>query len=310
MKKAILILLPLLLLLPDIVFGHDIVAVMDAERTHYQQALRGFQEICNCAPTPVGGVKAIQPFTLRRIVIGNMRKDEVTAQIRACRPDLILAVGNQGLRAAMTIADVPIIYMLVAHPDRIIGRRGNITGVELRLPADLQLKAMRAHLPDLKRLGVIYDPNRTGAFIANAKIAAPAHGITLLADPINDRSKIPEFLDAMHRADLDGFWMIPDLTVLSPATMQDIFLFSLENKIPLITFADKYLQQGAAVSITFDMQAIGIQAGKISQKIAAGTPISTIAPQTSNQAAVHANDLIIKKMGVTYKRTVQPGGAQ
>ena len=310
MKKAILILLPLLLLLPDIVFGYDIVAVMDAERPHYQQALLGFQEVCDCSPTPMGGVKSIQHFTLSRIIIGDKNDAEVTANIRSCRPDLILAVGNRGLRAATAVPGIPILYMLVTHPNRIVGQRSNITGVELRLPADLQLQTIHSHLPDLKRLGVIYDPRRTGALISEAKIAAPAHGISLLASPIHDRSKIPQLLGAMQRANLDGFWMVPDLTVLSPATLQDIFLFSLENKIPLITFADKFLHLGAAVSITFNMRAVGIQAGEIAQEIAAGTPISAISPRAANQTTVKENDLIIKKLGVTYKRTGQQGGAR
>lgn len=102
--------------------------------------------------------------------------------------------------------------------------------------------------------------------------------------------------------------MIPDLTVLSPTTLQDLILFSLENKIPLITFADKYLRLGAAVSITFNMQAIGGQAGEIYHAIAAGTPASEIAATTAHQVIVHANHLIIKKMGVTYRHLDQKEG--
>ena len=310
MKKAFLIFLPLLLLLPNIVCGHDIVAVMDAERSHYQQALLGFQKICECSPAPTGGVKSVHPLTLRTVIIGNKGKDEIADAIRSLRPDIILAVGNRGLRAAATITGVPVVYMLVTSPDRIIGKRDNITGIELRLPANLQIKAMHTHLPDLKRLGVLYDPRRTGALIDKARIAAPDYDITLLPQSINNRSKIPELLNSMLANRIDGFWMIPDLTVLSPATLQNLLLFSLEKKIPLITFSDKYLHQGAAVSITFDMHAIGAQAGRITQAIINGAPISTIAGMPADQVIVHANHQIIKKMGVNYLHDEQQGGAE
>ena len=309
MKKSFLIIFPLLLLLPDIVFGYELVVVMDADRPSYQQAVGGFTKACSCPPTPVRGVKSIHTITPHQVLIGNKNTKESTAHIRTFQPDLILAIGNRSLKAAVQIHNVPIIYLLVANPARIIGKRNNITGIKLMLPADLQMKTMQKHLPNMNRLGVIYDQQRTGELIAEAKKRAPNNSISLVAMPLDRRSKLPETLKALRKADLDALWMIPDLTVLNPATMNDLLLFSLENKIPLITFADKYLKQGAAVSITFDMWGIGIQAGKIAHSVLSGTPIATIPPQTAKQAAVKVNDRIIEKMGIKIKKSAKKGGA-
>lgn len=292
------------------VFGHDIVAVMDAERPHYEQAMGGFLQVCSCSSKPAGGVKSVNPLTMHRLIIGGMNVDQITTSIQAHRPDLIIAMGNRSLRAAAKIHNVPILYLMVNNPAHIIAGHNNITGINFKLTASVQLESIHTHLQDLKRLGVIYDPRRTGKLIDKAQIAAPNYAMELLAHPIASRNEMPQLLHVMQKENLDGFWMIPDLTVLSPATIQEILLFSLENKIPLITFADKYLQQGAAVAITVNLPAMGVQAGKMALSILAGKPIATIPPEPAKQSLVNGNDLIIKKMGVNFKTTTPAGGTQ
>jgi len=310
MKRTLFIFLSLLLLLPEIGFGKEIVVVMDAEHPHYQKALQGFIKACGCPPAPVQGVKSIRTVTPHKVIIGNKSTEEATAHVRDFRPDVILAIGNKGLQTAVQIQDVPIIYLLVANPTRIIGKRKNITGIELNLPANIQLKAMREHLPNMKRLGVIYDQQRTGEFVSKAEHVAPDHAINLVEMPLTQRSGFPKLLKSLKKADIDAYWMIPDLSVLNPTNLHDLLLFSLENKIPIITFTDKYLQHGAAMSITFDTWAIGIQAGKIAHSIMTGTPVTDLPPQSANKTTVKVNEKIIKKLGVPFKVAAEKGGSQ
>ncbi|MDH4320667.1 MAG: hypothetical protein OEV73_04130 [Desulfobulbaceae bacterium] len=307
MKKALLAILPLFLLLPNAVFGDDLLVVMDAERPHYQQVLQGFMSVCACGTAPPGGVKSIQPVTLHRLILDDKNEEAITASIRNVRPDLILAIGNRSLQAAMRVPEVPIVYLLVANPQRLVGKRENITGIELRLPADRQFEAIRKHLPTVKRLGVIYDPARTGNLVAEANIAAPRHLLSLVASPVNGRSDIAKQLTTLRTARIEGIWMLPDITVLEPTILQDLLLFSLENKIPLISFADRYLQAGAAVSITFDMTSIGAEAGKMANAILGGTPIAAIPPRPAQRATVKHNPLIVKKLGVIFIENGQTG---
>ena len=311
MKKALLAILPLFLLLPDAAFGQEILAVMDTERPHYQQMLQGFMSVCACCTiAPAVGVKSIQQVTLRQLVIADKSPEAISAEIRNTRPDLILAIGNRSLQATMQVTEVPIVYLLVANPQRLVGKRGNITGIELRLPADQQFEAIRRHLPNVKRLGVIYDPARTGDLVAEATIAAPKHLLKLIASPINNRGDIPKLLSGLRTARVDAIWMLPDITLLEPTTLQDLVLFSLENKMPLITFADKYLQAGAAVSITLDMTTIGAEAGKMANAIIGGTPVAAVPPQPAPRAIVKHNPLIVKKLGVTFIDNGQMGAVK
>jgi len=309
MKKTLIIILLLLLFLPGFVFGQEIVVVMDAERPPYLQALKGFTKACYCLPTSTSGVKSIHTFTSHQVILGNRSTKETIANIRSFQPDLILAMGYQGLEVAVQVPDVPIIYLLVANPNRIVGQRDNITGIELRLPATLQLQTMHKHLPDMKRLGVIYNQKRTGKLIAEAQKAAQDNAISLVALPLRKQDKFSELLKVIQKEKIDAFWMIPDITILSPTTLHDLLLFSLEKKIPLITFANRFLQQGAAISITFDMQAIGVQAGEIALSVLDGTPIADIPPQAAKKATVKGNKKIIKKLGINFNKPKQTEGA-
>ncbi|MFZ2948374.1 MAG: ABC transporter substrate binding protein, partial [Desulfuromonadaceae bacterium] len=65
----------------------------------------------------------------------------------------------------------------------------------------------------------------------------------------------------------DLFWMLPDITVITPETAEAILLFSLENNIPILTFSEKYLERGAMLSIGIDPFDIGRQAGEMAQTL-------------------------------------------
>jgi putative ABC transport system substrate-binding protein len=49
-------------------------------------------------------------------------------------------------------------------------------------------------VPTLKTLGVMYDPEKTGALIKEAQVAAESSGLTLVASPATSRKAVPAAL--------------------------------------------------------------------------------------------------------------------
>ncbi|MDH5298572.1 MAG: hypothetical protein OEV91_06095 [Desulfobulbaceae bacterium] len=305
MKKALLLILPLFLLLAAPARAHEIVAVLDSDRPHYQQVLQGFSSALLAGPSPARGVKAITPSTLTTVTVNN--PEQAATAIRARRPDLILALGSDALKAATLVDDIPVIYLLT--PDAMItaANRARITGIDLRIPPQLQIEALRRHLPAVKRLGVVYDPGRSAQLIAQAKSAVANTSLQLVAaTAATTREALQQIIALADR--IDAYWMIPDLTVLTPATLEALFLQSLQRRIPVVTFADKYLESGAAVSITFDLDGMGRQAGEMASGILAGTPVGKMSPRPVDRVTVKFNDRIIARMGLTVSRPTTRGG--
>jgi putative ABC transport system substrate-binding protein len=92
--------------------------------------------------------------------------------------------------------------------------------------------------------------------------------------------------------------MIPDLTVITPETVEFLLLFSLENQIPLLAFSDKYVELGALLSIGIDPFDIGRQAGEMAKKILSGGDVRNVQQVDARKAIISVNLKIARKLGM------------
>ncbi len=75
-------------------------------------------------------------------------------------------------------------------------------------------------------------------------------------------------------------------------------MFSIENKIPILTFSDKYLKLGALISISADLCDMGLQAGEMAQRILNGTPVQSIPRAEARNPLISVNPKVAAKLGI------------
>ena len=92
--------------------------------------------------------------------------------------------------------------------------------------------------------------------------------------------------------------MLPDLTVITPETIEFVLLFSLENKIPILAFSEKYVELGALMSVGIDAFDIGIQAGEMAEKILSGRDIMNARHVDARKAVISINLKVAKTLGI------------
>ena len=66
---------------------------------------------------------------------------------------------------------------------------------------------------------------------------------------------------------VDALWLLPDRTVMTPQSFEYMLLTSYRKHIPLIAISEKYVQQGALMTLKIDYQKMGRQAGRIAEQI-------------------------------------------
>ena len=182
----------------------------------------------------------------------------------------------------------------------------NITGVSLYINPERQLSVLNKTLPSVKRAGSLYDPAITGDFVGKARFASKAAGIELITREIRSSKDVPEILKKM-KGEIDAFWMLPDLTVVTPETIEFLLLFSIENRIPVITFSDKYLEMGALLSISIDAVDIGKQAWEITEMVLSGEDVRKIPRVDARKAEVTLNQRAAKKLGIIIDKEIIKG---
>jgi len=296
-KKLFLAIGVLLCLVPPAAAGQKIAVLLSSRLRPYEDARQGFEQFWNTVP-PQGGMKSIQAVTIDNFVLSEEPDvKELRRRIAARQPALLLAVGSNSLAFLKKFHDIPIIYLMVPYPQAIIAGQANVTGVNLEISPTRQLAGFLDVLPGLKRLGLVYDPNHTGGLVAEARVAARARGLILLAREAHSTPAVNTALEEMAGR-IDAFWMLPDLTVTTPQTVELILLFSLENQVPVFTFSKKYLKLGAMVSISFDAWEMGGQAGKMARRILSGVDMRQVPPEKVETVKTEVNDNIAKKLNI------------
>jgi putative ABC transport system substrate-binding protein len=192
---------------------------------------------------------------------------------------------------------------MVLNPRSILSGEKNISGVSMNLPPEKQLSELLRVLPAAHNIGLLYDPGQTGIFVQALRAAAGRLNVNLTATAVHRSGEVPGLLNTM-RGKAGVFWMLPDITVVTPETTKSILLFSLENNTPILTFSEKYLELGAMLSIGIDPYDVGSQAGEIAQNIFSGSNVKEDQHVDARKALLSVNPEIARKLGIAIDQRV------
>ncbi len=290
MIKKLLILIAALFLPPNFVEAEQTVtAVQSFNVRPYEQALKGFESVSRAK--------------IHSIILSENRGVDIVSRIRQVRPDMVLAVGIGALSSVSKLQHLPIVYLMIPNPRPNTSSSQNITGVSMNVAPDTQLNIFQKALPDVNAIGVLYDPVKTGLFLDQAMRISTGKNIRLIAEKIDHPRNVSAAINRM-KGRIDAVWMLPDVTVITPETIEIMLLFSFENHIPVLTFSEKYVELGALMSIGIDAFDMGRQAGEMANQILKGSDVSTIQNAYARKAVISINLKIAEKLSIRLNKDV------
>jgi putative ABC transport system substrate-binding protein len=204
------------------------------------------------------------------------------------------------------IEDVPVIYAMVMPSEAALSLRPNISGVSMDISPETYIYTMKELFPRAKKIGLLYDPQHTAAFVAEAEKAARAAGLDLVDKQVRDPREIPGLLDKM-RGTIDVLWMVPDATIAAAEAVDYLLHFSFQNSVPIFSFSKKYVEMGAVAALDVDPYDMGAQAGEIVNRLSAGKTGAirawarashlTVNPKVAAKMGLKIRDEITKRAG-------------
>jgi putative tryptophan/tyrosine transport system substrate-binding protein len=269
-----------------------VVSVQSVDVPPYNEALKGFSDVCRAEN--------------KRIILSESKDGDMAQKVKEMGPDLILAIGLDALRAVKDLSHLPILYTMVLNPESVRKDAPNITGVSMNIPQEKQLDIILKALPGATRIGLLYDPEQTGYFVARNQKAAAAAGVQILARVVKTAREVPTALTQMDVMP-EVLWLLPDLTVITPETVEFLFNFSLAHKIPVISFSEQYLALGAFMSISLDVFELGRQTGEMANKVLDGIPVKRISPAEAKKTVVTINRTVAEKLGIPINNAARNG---
>lgn len=188
-------------------------------------------------------------------------------KVAASKPALVFAIGPAAaVGARREFSDVPVIFAMVPYYEKYELDGQNTTGIALTSDLSLELTALRAVLPKVKRVGVLEDPRYSKAFVDAAGQAAQARGLTLVPLEIDSPQKVDKVL-ASAKGKLDALVIISDKTVGNAAVVERLLAWSQEEKVPAVGLAAAQVKQGALFALAPAPLAIGQQAGRLANRV-------------------------------------------
>ena len=263
----------------------EIAIIKSKNIASYNEAITGFTVSCSAKITEYD-------------MEGNRdRGIQITKKILNDKPDLVFVVGAEAALAAKDqIKNIPIIYAMVLDPvgKGIVGE--NIAGISLDIPVRSQLNTLKSIAPKSSKIGVIYNPRKTGPLVEEAKVAAKEMGLTIIDSKIDTPEDVTRALRAFAEG-IDAFWMVPDPTLGSETAFKAILEYSMDKKIPFLAFSKAFVEHGALVSLSANYANIGQQACTFATKIQGGTKPSKIGMSPPKGLELTFNLNTAKKIG-------------
>ncbi len=262
----------LALIWPSALFATEVVILKSSDIAAYNQAINGFKATLPAHMT-------LTEYDLQ----GDLEKGRKFARkIRASDPALVLAVGLKAAKSAqLEIVDIPVVYSMVLDPTKYGLTTPNMTGVLLEIPLERQLSAIHSALPEVRRIGALYDPAKTATTITEAQRLTKRDSIELIANPVSHEREVPAALRTILGS-IGALWLVPDSTVLTDESLRFILNAALEQHVPVIGFSREFARSGALLCLSVNYSDIGRQAGQLARKILDGRltmPVKPVSPE-------------------------------
>ena len=294
------LLLGLLLVLASVVQATPAAAarvavLMSASVEEYDEAVRGFK---SAAPNQALTLYDMDGDLER----GRKLLDEIDSRLK---PDLVVAVGIWALRAVVNRPpSAPVVFAMVLNPPSVISPDArNITGASLNVPVEQQMWLFKQL--GVKRIGVIYNPAKTGYLVRRAQAVARDDGIEFVTREVNAPRDAIGAIDSIQDG-VDGLWLVPDETVLSQTVVDHMLLLSYRRKLPLLGVSARHAQMGALFAMSFASgEDIGRQAGELAQAILRGRAVADVPYTSARMVYLTVNLKTAQQLGLEIPKAIR-----
>ena len=272
--------------------GVEIAILKSSDLKAYSEAIEGFK-------TTVPGGTTYTEYDLR----GDLeRGKQLARKIRASDSALVVAVGlKAALAAKLEIMDIPVLYIMILDPLKHRLNAENMTGVLLEIPTDRQLKIMRTFLPTLRRISMMYDPDKTAPKLKEAVSRASTYEFQLRGFPVEDEKEIPQQLRALL-SESEALWLVPDSTVLTDESIRFILESALAKHVPVVGFSSEFTRLGALLSMSIDYGEVGREAGLLAKRILNGEQQLPLKPISVQRIRITVNQKTARYLGITIPK--------
>lgn len=270
--------------------AYDVLVLLSRRNPVYEETLKGFNETFR--------------HKQRVVILSDYDEIDVTRIVREDHPGLILTIGDHALAACRKIHQTPLMALMALGVHNQSALQPNLTGVGVYIRPDNYMSIFSAL--KTKRVGVLYNPAKSGWYLLQARQAARRAGVELITREIQSPKETIGGLSSLA-GQVEALWMLPDTIAVTRETAEAYFRFSQERKIPVISFANAYLSLGAAAVLEIKSDNLGRQAGKIAATMMRDNDSYMTEIPYPDNVVVKANYPVLRQLGLDPNQLLNCG---
>lgn len=209
---------------------------------------------------------------------------QIAQRFVAAFPDAIVAIATPSAQTAVNAvkdSQIPVIFGAVTDPisAKIVTSlekpNNNVTGTIDLPPTKTQLEFIKEVYPNIKKLGVLYNPGETNNVLQVSEIKkhAASLGIEVIESTPTKTSEVSAAAKSLVTK-TEAILLPNDNTVVS--ALESVLKAATEASIPIFTSDPDSVKKGALAAIANDQYDVGRATGKIVAHILSGEQASSI----------------------------------
>ncbi len=225
-------------------------------------------------------------------------------------PDLVLAIATPSAQAMVNATEtIPIVYSAITDPvgaglvDDLSGGGKNVTGTTDLSPVDRQFELILEIVPDVKRLGFIYNAGESNSLksLEQAKEEGAKLNIEIVEATVSNSSEVMTAAESLV-GKVDAIHIPTDNTVVS--AFEAITKVCMDNGIPLFAADVDSVPRGAIAAIAIDYYRLGRQTGRMAIDILEGKNPGDMPTESLEDLLLYVNLVSAEKIGIEIPKKV------
>ncbi|KXS49252.1 ABC transporter substrate-binding protein [Halanaerobium congolense] len=243
------------------------------------------------------------------IDLQNAQADFATAQTIAQRfnqnkVDLVLAIATPSAQtAANVLKNTPVLITAVTDPVeagivKSMEKPGaNITGTTDMNPVAKQLELIRNFLPEVKDIGILYNPGEVNSTVQVklAKEKAKEMEVNLEEATVSNSSEVSLAVSSLVD-NVDAIYVPTDNIIVS--AMPTVLQIAHNRKVPVFASENNSVEQGAVATLGIDYYQLGRQTGSMAARILNGSDPAKMPVESSKELKLYINQKSAEEIGL------------
>ena len=235
---------------------------------------------------------------------------QIARQFVGDAPAVIVAISTPSAQAvAAATKDIPVVFSAVTDPlaaqlvDSLEAPGGNVTGVSDMAPIGDHLGLIREITPDVKRLGVLYNPGEANSVssVEALKSAAEGAGIEVVEGPATKSADVQGAARSLI-GKVDAIYVPTDNTIVS--ALESAVGVANEAKIPLYAGDTDSVARGALAAVGFNYFDVGVQTAALVDRVLKGESPGDIAVVFASGTDLQVNRQTAEAIGIEIPQAV------